>query len=320
VAGDTVSAVHAAEEPRSSLPYLFLAPALLLVALVSLYPIGYALHRSLYATRYLALGRFVGAGNYVSYFLRGSGWQNLCNSLVFTLGSLALTLPIGTTLAIALNRPLPLRALVRTVLVLPWIVSQAIVGLLWTWLFNPDFGPVSYAARQWFGIRLSLFGDPDLAMLGTILANVWQSYPLALILMLAALQGIPVDVFEMARMDGASAWQTFWRVILPLVRPTLLITAIMLTLHNFNMVTLIVVLTGGGPDGVTETLSVKIFNEAFQFQNLGLACAVGLIVAALNIVFSLAYLRVLRPDATVTMEKELPLSSPEGSRASGRRP
>ncbi len=287
-----------ARRPRRVLlqPYGFLAPAMLLVLLVSFYPILFAIHRSLFATRYMELGTYVGLANYVGILIRGDGWQNVTNSVVYVIASLVVALPMGFLLALILKAPRSYRAAIRTVLLLPWIVSQTIVALLWGWLLNPDFGPVSYLVGQVVTGRFDVYGSPDLAMTGVVVANVWHSYALPMVLLLAALQAIPGDVLEAAEVDGANRWRRFWHVTLPLVRPTLLITAIMLTLHYFNMVTLIFTLTGGGPVSVTETLSVRVFNEAFMFQNLGLASAVGVIIFVLNVVFSVAYIRVLRQE------------------------
>ncbi len=277
-------------------PYLFFAPAILLVVCVSFYPILYAFQRSLYATRYMALGKFVGLGNYIQFLGRGTGWHSLANSVIYTGASLAIALPLGFLLALLLHLPLPCRTLIRTVLILPWIVSQVIAALLWGWLLNADYGSAGFLISKLLGTRVDVFGSPDLAMAGVVLANVWHSYAFPMILLLAALQTIPADVVEAARVDGAGRWSVFWRITLPLVRPTLLITVIMLTLHYFNMVTLIFVLTGGGPANVTETLSVRVFNEAFLFQNLGFASMAGVLTFLLNLVFSLGYIRVLRQE------------------------
>ncbi|HTU01454.1 MAG TPA: sugar ABC transporter permease [Candidatus Sulfotelmatobacter sp.] len=271
-----------------------MAPAILLVLGVSFYPALFAIRRSFYATRYMELGRFIGLEHYVRFLGRGAGWQSIGNSLTYTAASLCLALPLGFLLALILHRPLPCRAVIRTILILPWIVSQTIVALLWGWLLNPNYGPVSYLAGAWSAWRLDVFGTPEWAMAGVVLANVWQSYAFPMVLLLAALQTIPAEVVEAARVDGASPWAAFWRITLPLVRPTLLITAIMLTLHYFNMVTLIFTLTGGGPGGATETLSVRVFNEAFVFHNLGFASMVGVIIFFLNAAFSLSYIRVLQ--------------------------
>ena len=175
-------------------------------------------------------------------------------------------------------------------------MSQVIAALLWGWLLNADYGSIGYLASKAFATRLDVYGSPNLAMAGVVLANVWHSYAFPMVLLLAALQTIPAEVVEAARVDGAGRGSVFWRITLPLVRPTLLITVIMLTLHYFNMVTLLFVLTGGGPANATETLSVRLFNEAFLFQNLGFASMVGVIIFLLNLVFSLGYIRVLRQE------------------------
>jgi multiple sugar transport system permease protein len=278
-------------------PYLFLVPALAILLIVSVYPLAFAVQRSFYATHFTELGDFVGLQNYRRFFSVDHGWENVRHSLVFAAASLALTLPFGLVLALALNRPMPLRTAIRTVLILPWIVSQAIAGLLWSWLLNPDLGPVSDLSERLFNIHIAAFDDPGTAMAATVVANVWQSYGLPFVLMLAALQTIPEELYEAAALDGANRWARLRWITLPTLRPTLAIALIMLTLHNLNMVTMILVLTGGGPAGATETLSVRIFNEAFQFQNLGLASMMGVIIAALNLAFSVAYLRVLRQGA-----------------------
>ncbi|MGH7043863.1 MAG: carbohydrate ABC transporter permease [Acetobacteraceae bacterium] len=278
------------------MPYLFLAPALAILLLVSVYPLGFAIRRSFYVTHFMQLGAYVGLRNYTDFFALQHGWASVGHSVVFAAGSLICTLPLSLVLALALNHPMPFRTTIRTVLILPWIVSQAIAGLLWGWLLNPDFGPVSYVVGNLFHIRLAAFDQPATAMVATVLANTWQSYGLPFVLLLAALQTIPEELYEAAALDGAGRWGRLRWITLPMLRPTLAIALIMLTLHNLNMVTMILVLTGGGPAGATETLSVRIFNEAFQFQNLGLASMMGVIIAILNLAFSVAYLRVLRDD------------------------
>lgn len=292
--GTMATAPGAARRGMDWLPYAYLAPLLLILVAVAAYPVFYALQRSFFATRFLELGTFVGLRHYVSFFTGPTGWTIIRNSLVFTIASVALTMPLSLVLALILNRPLPFRTAIRTLLILPWIVSQAIAGLLWGWLLNPSFGPIPYLLASLFGTSVAVFQDPDLAMGGIVVANVWQSYGLSFVLILAGLQTIPAELHESAQIDGAGRWARLRWVTLPLLRSTLAITLIMLTLHNLNMVTLILVLTGGGPAGATETLSVRVFNEAFQFQNMGLAAMMGVIIAVLNLAFSVAYLRVAR--------------------------
>lgn len=276
------------------MPYVFLAPALLILVLVAAYPILFAIQRSFYQTHFLELGTFVGLEHYVRFFASSHGWMTISNSLIFAVASVVLTVPLGLGLALAINRPMPFRTAIRTILIFPWIVSQTIAALLWSWLLNPSFGPATYLLSQHLGIRVAFFQDPTTAMAAIVVVNVWQSYGLAFVLLLAALQTIPSDLYEAAELDGAGKWATLRWITLPSISSALAITLIMLTLHNINMVTLILVLTGGGPANATETLSMRVFNEAFQFQNMGQASMIGIIIALLNIVFSIAYLRVIR--------------------------
>jgi ABC-type sugar transport system permease subunit len=127
-----------------------------------------------------------------------------------------------------------------------------------------------------------------------ILVNTWMTYPLPTVLFLAALQAVPRELYESARIDGCGGWASFWRVTLPYLQTTIVTTAIMLTLQFFNMVTLIYVMTGGGPLGLTQTLSLRVFLDGFFNFRVAGAAAVGMVIFVLNIVFSLSYIRVLR--------------------------
>ncbi|HWT79176.1 MAG TPA: sugar ABC transporter permease, partial [Candidatus Methylomirabilis sp.] len=158
-------------------------------------------------------------------------------------------------------------------------------------------GPVNFLLVT-LGIgRVMFVANPGLAMQTLIVANVWQSYPYAMILLLAALQTIPTQLYEAARIDGASPPKCFRYVTLPMISNVLLVVVIMCTLHYFNMVTLMYVLTGGGPVFRTETLSLKVFLEAFTHWDMSLASTVGIAIFAFNIVFSLLYIRLLRREA-----------------------
>jgi multiple sugar transport system permease protein len=129
-----------------------------------------------------------------------------------------------------------------------------------------------------------------------VAANVWRSFPLPTLLFLAALQAVPQDMLDAAVVDGATGLRRFWYVIFPVIRNTALIAFILLTLHYFNMVTLPLVLTGGGPVGATDVMTLRIFREGFSFYRLDIASAVAMVVFALNIVFSLVYVKILRAE------------------------
>jgi len=277
--------------------YLFMSPAVLLVGFISLYPIAYALYLSLFRTRYLERLAFVGLGNYQRLYLDPAFWQNLGHSLVYVFGSLVLVLPFGLSAAILLNQPIWGRAVLRALIILPWVISQTIIALLWSWLLNPDFGPAIYLFQRMGGAKLTLLSDVQTALPTLIGVNVWGSYPMATVLLLAALQTIPPELKDAAKVDGTTRWQHFVHITLPFVQPTLLVATIMLTLLYFNMVTLILILTGGGPVGATEVLSLRAFKEGFDFWRIGFAASLGMVIFVFNVLFSLLYIRLLRQES-----------------------
>ena len=282
---------------KVAVPYSFVSAALLLVILVSFYPIFYALRLSLYETNYMTIGRFIGLGNFLRAALDLRVHNSILISLGYVFGSLVLVVPIGLGLALVLNRPIRFRGFFRTILIFPWIVSQTVTAMLWSWLLNPSFGQVNYVIAALGFSRVMFIGNPDLAMKTLVAANVWQTYPYAMILCLAALQTIPNELYEAARIDGASPRECFRHVTLPLISNVLMVVVIMCTLHYFNMVTLMYVLTGGGPVFRTETLSLKVFLEAFSHWDMSLASTLGIVIFAFNIFFSLLYIKLLRREA-----------------------
>lgn len=283
---------------RALLPYGFFLPAFLLVGAVSFIPLGYAIQQSFHAADYMGMGKFVGADNYTQFLGDGRGWLNLWRAFLFVAGSVVLAVPLGFGLACALNRPIRFRGFFRTILILPWLVSNLVVALLWAWLLNGHFGPIAYLVAQLGGTLPNAVTSPDLAMPALVVANVWHSYPLVMIFVLAALQTVPAELYEAARIDGASAWNRFRLITLPIVRNTTLVVLVLTTLHTFNNVTMVFIMTGGGPVGTTETLALRVFPEEFKYYQTGIASAAAVIIFALNLLFSLVYIRVLRGEKT----------------------
>ncbi len=278
----------------SALAFGFIVPAAVIVFLVSIYPVLDAAVLSLFKTSYARKVAFIGLANYTALLGDPGFWRDTGNSLVFTTASLALVLPLSLGLALLLARPLPARGLVRTVVVLPWVVSQTVVALLWAWLLNGDFGPLTWLFEAAIGYRPAFLSDPSAAMASLVVVNVWASYPQATLLLLAAVQTIPHELYEAASVDGAAGVAVLRHVTLPLIRPTLLVVLIQLTLLYFNMVTLIYTLTGGGPIGSTETLAVRVMKTSFEDWNLGQGAALGLIITAINLLISMIYIKTLR--------------------------
>ncbi|WP_433532875.1 carbohydrate ABC transporter permease [Micromonospora sp. CA-263727] len=269
-------------------PVALYLPALVLVALVSVFPIGYALRLSVYRTRALRTVEFIGWDNFATV-LGLAGWADIARTFVYVGVSLLLAVPLGLGLAVLLNKQVRFVRLFRVVILLPWVVSQTVAALLWKWLLNGQYGPL-HGLFGGDGPLSSTWGS----MASLIVVNVWLSYPLATILCLAALQTVPTEQIEASRVDGCSPRQSFFLVVVPAIRSTLLILVIMLTLLYFNMVTLVYTLTGGGPFSGTQVLSLNAFLQSFQFFKIGIGAAYSVVLFVLNIVFGVAYIRVLK--------------------------
>lgn len=273
----------------------FFLPAVLLVALVNVYPVGYSLYLSFFETRFTQLVDFIGTGNYQRMLQDTRMWANVRITLVYVLGTLLGALPIGVALALILNNPVVrFRALFRTILILPWAITQIVIALLFRWLLDGVYGPVAYAFTQ-MDMRLpSLLGNPDWALFTIILANVWRSFPFVLILTLAALQTVPEELYQAARIDGAAGFSLTRFITLPLILPTLLIACVLLIIESVNMVALVYVLTAGGPLRATEVLGIRIYDEIFRHWNLGYSAAIGVMMLILNLIFAVIYVRLSR--------------------------
>ena len=284
---------------RHRFEYGLLLPALAVAALVVFYPIVFAIDLSLHETSFLEKGAFIGLQHYAAFFASPEGWQALKNSLVLVLGSTALAIPIGMGLALLLHMKIRFKAAFRMLLVLPWVISQVITALLWKWILNIQFGLTRLVTDALGLLPIDFVGEFETAMPTLILVNVWRTFPFAMLLFLAALQTVPRELHEAAEIDGAGAWSRFRHVTLPLIKSTVLVVAIMLSLSYFNHVDLPLILTGGGPLGETRILALAAYEEAFVLNKMGYGSAIAVVVFAVNILLSLVYLRLLRTERHV---------------------
>lgn len=274
---------------------LLFYPAFILVCAVLLLPILWAVRQSLHSGVGLELGNFVGLRNFEDLLVYGDGLWFVQRSILFVALSLLLALPLGVSLGLLLSKPIRFRGLFRTVLMFPWVVSQLITGSLWMWLYNDRLGPLSYTLKNILGADLTNpLSSINTAMLAISVANVWHAYPLIMIFTLAALQTIPTEINEAARMDAASEWSRFWKITFPLVKNTVLVAAVLTSLQAFNNVTLVLVMTGGGPVGATDVLAIALFKEAFHFYRMDTANTIAIVIFLLNIAFTILYVRITK--------------------------
>jgi multiple sugar transport system permease protein len=271
----------------------FSAPALLALAALAVYPGLWVLWLSLQQRiPIFGIARFVGLRHYA--FLAGDArfWNAVRVTLTFTVVSVALELALGVLVALALQRQQGGRRLALSLLLLAWALPSVVTAKLFEWLYHPSAGLVNVLLG---GRALNWLGDPHLALPGLIAADVWRTMPFVALLCYARLLTIAPEVYEAARVDGAGRAATLRWITLPLLRSILLIALLFRTLDALRAFDLMFVLTGGGPAGTTETLTVYAYRSLFQTLQLGFGAAIGCVIFALVMLVAWAYLRALRP-------------------------
>jgi len=260
-------------ESERRVGFLCLAPALLAVAAFSLAPLAIVLWLSL--RRHMpvfGISRFVGLDNYAYLVSDPRFLSSLGNTAYVVLASVALELVLGLLVALLLDRSFSGRRIARAAVLVPWAFPTVVAASAWGFLLSPGFGVVNRV----LGIDANWLGDPWLAIHAVILADVWKSTPLAALLLLAGLQVIPRDLGRAALVDGAGAAARFFRVTLPLLRPTILVVVLFRSLDAFRIFDVVYVLTGGGPANTTESVSLYAYRLYFQTLQFGTGSAVSI--------------------------------------------
>ncbi|GET36182.1 carbohydrate ABC transporter permease [Microseira wollei] len=269
--------IHTIRGREQRTAWILLIPALLLLLFVFAYPIGRAFWLSLFTQN---LGTklqpvFSGFDNYVRMAGDGRFWQTFWQTTIFTSASVVLELLLGLGIALVLNQKFFVRGFVRTTAIIPWALPTALIGLAWAWIFNDQFGVVNDILLRLGLIRTGInwLGDPTLAMFAVIFADVWKTTPFISILLLAGLQSISPDLYEAHSIDGATPWQNFTRITLPLLMPQILIALLFRFAQAFGIFDLIAVMTGGGPGGATEVVSLYIYSTVMRYLDFGYGAA-----------------------------------------------
>ena len=287
---------------RGLLPYGLILPTAALLTLLMVVPVVIVIANSLFTqviTR--SGGEFAGPQNYIQVLTDPGFWPATLNTAVFAGVSVVVHLIMGLGFALLLNSPLLGRvttAVFRTILILPWLFTAAVIAVLWRLILAPT-GVVNYALLHIGVIHQAIqwFGDPATALFAVTLMNIWAGYPFFMISLLAGLQGIPADLHEAATVDGANAWHRFWNVTIPQLMPIILSMAVLDLLWTTQQFALIWLTTGGGPLGVTEMLSTFTYKLAFGDYNLVEASASAVLVLLFSLVVAVFYVRLQRKAA-----------------------
>jgi multiple sugar transport system permease protein len=283
---------YGSEERR--LAAMLLTPAMAVIALVAAYPIGYAIWLSLteYSVRVPGKWRFAGFDNYTEAFGSSEFWESVVNTFVFTGISVTLELVIGLGMALAMHEAFRGRGLLRTVVLVPWAVLTVVSAITWRTLFEPNLG-LAPQILDVFGIGAEIvwLGQEGYAMAVMVLADVWKTAPFMALLLLAGLQVIPDDVYDAAKVDGATTWQRFRRITLPLLMPAILVALIFRTLDALRIFDLPYVLTQGSNG--TTTLSLIAHQELTANRLIGYGSALSVLTFVIVMAVSFIYIRTV---------------------------
>lgn len=278
-------------------PFIFVGPTVLILFLLVIFPMFYSLGVSFTEWNLIKGGnwQFVGLRNYYYALFKDPYFRTSFKvTILYVCVVVTLELLMGLGVALLLNRPLRRIGIYRTTLVIPSTMTPVVVGIIWRLLYNPELGTLNYFLDL-FGLKpLNWLGDPSIALLSVIVADVWEWTPFMALILLAGLQALPQDPLEAAIVDGASSFQVFRYVILPLLQSTLIVALLLRLMDSFKTFDLIFVLTKGGPGMSTEVLSYYTYRYGFKFFHIGQASALSYILLVVVVFISQIFIKYLR--------------------------
>ena len=268
--------------------FYFIAPTLVVVGAVIIFPWLYTLWMSAFDWTIGSTAHYVGLGNYEKLFTNARFGEAVLRTFYFTALAVAAPLVLGTAAAMIFHREFPFRGTLRGLFIMPMMATPVAVALVWTMMFHPQQGVLNYLLSL-VGLPPSLWVySPTVVIPSLVLVEVWHWTPLVMLIVLGGLAALPTEPYESARLDGASEWQLFRFITLPLVAPFILVAAVIRTIDALKTFDTIYVITGGGPGTASETINLYLYLQAFAFYNIGTASAV--VVVFFVIVLALALL------------------------------
>lgn len=281
-------------------PYFYIGPVLLLLVLMFGYPLIDSIIMSFQSYKLskpndIAWNNFQ---NYIKMFTDKNFLLLVKNSLIYVIASVAGQFLLGLILALALNTKFKGRGIYQSIVFLPWAFSAFVVGLLFRWSFNGEYGVINDILKKLGLIEkgVSWLGTPGLSLLVVIFAMVWIGIPFFAINILAALQSVPSEIYEAADMDGCGAVRKFFSLTVPFIKPTIITTLLLRTIWIFNSFDLIVIVTEGGPANYSQTLPSYMYSQAFSSYDFGLAGAFGVLLMLVLSVYAIVFLKVTKYD------------------------
>lgn len=284
---------------RRGVPYAFIAPSASVFVLFMFLPVVLTFVLSLQRSSGLGPSEFIGFDNYGELWGDRVFRRAFVNTLVFTLATVPASLGLGLWAAVGLNKKLVGTALFRSVFYLPVVISGVAVGIIMVWNFNETVGVTNQILERVGLPTVSWQSSGPMAMLSLVLAEVWTRLGFAMVVYLAALQGVPESLYEAARIDGATKRQRFWHITWPLLRPTTAFLVVIGVINAFRVFDLVFVMTGGGPGFATEMLVTYIYEIGFGQRQQGLAAAMGMVLFVVVMAFTVVYWKVTQEEEVI---------------------
>ena len=278
---------------RSIYPYLLVAPALIIILCVVFIPVVNAIGMSFQSydlRRPLQIG-FIGLENYMDALHDDLFWKSLIKTILWVIFGVGFQFFFGFILALLLNQSFKGRGFIRAISLIPWVTPGVLIGLMWRWMYDGNYGVINdiLSKLNLIDANVPFLSSPDSAFASVIVTIIWQGIPFFALMILAGLQGIPAELYEAADMDGATAIQKLFKITIPSIKNTILITALLRIIWVANSVDVIFNMTEGGPAYATQTLSVYIFNEA-NTLDMGYASTMAILLALVLCSVAVPYL------------------------------
>ncbi|MCI7456132.1 MAG: sugar ABC transporter permease [Actinomyces urogenitalis] len=296
---ETIRPARRRQQRREELAkWAFLTPAIAFLLLFFGYPIIKNVTMSLqeYTTKTFYTGEapFVGLDNYIAVIRSSVFTTALLNTVLFTVGSIIGQFTIGLALAVFFKKRFPLSGVMRSLLLLPWLLPMIVSSAIWKWMLDKDSGVINQVLGLLHLDAVPWLTSTSVALIAVIMVNIWLGIPFNMTILYSGLQDIPDELYEAAALDGAVGWKAFRNVTWPLLRPVVSVVLILGVVYTLKVLDIILGLTGGGPSNATETLATQSYKLSFANFEFGQGAALGNILVIIALVFALVYLRVSR--------------------------
>ncbi|WP_232833873.1 carbohydrate ABC transporter permease [Saliphagus sp. LR7] len=274
--------------------YGLVAPATILMLLIIVYPTLRAVVMSFQQRSFLNPEQYswVGLANYQALLNDPVFSEAFVHTIIFTVGAVTTMYLLGLGLALLLRNNLPGLGILRSLSMIPWVIPPVVIVIIWTWMFQVDYGLVNLLLKQVGGPNKNWFGDYNLALPLVMMLRVWKDTPFVAIALLASMESIPPEYYEAAKIDGAGALQQFRHITLPNISYISMVMIVTEVIASFNTFQMVYIATGGGPVNQTEVLGTYVYQQAFGEYALGYAAATGMVMLALLTVFTAVYIKL----------------------------